>query len=480
VDHVTRGDDHRETNLQALSALVVIARRRRAKASKLTGNADGSGPTASPTLGWSLRLGLTARQGVGRASPPGGPRGSVGIAPRPLYGHRGRGSNPSPRVGADDLPGRTGMAYYLNLFTVETWREFKQAGAQVSGFREAMWPRVRSLSPGDRFVCYLAGAYRWVAVLEVTGEPYLAGDDAEQIWEMDRFPARVPVKVVLEVDPLYGPPIAPMLDTMEAARHLKNRSRWGTLFMGSPRGWPEADGKLIEDTLVAARDHPVELELPSSAFRSPTSEVVETESGVVTVPSDSDDDDPADGPATDRAATAHTEMQALLAGLGHAMGFQVYIAQGDRSREWNGQALGDMPGTTSELNLPFPDAALRVIRHIDVLWLDADMIRAAWEVERTTSIFSGLLRMTDLLALQPNLSMPMFLVAPETRRDKVAEQLHRPTFARMRPRPLAEMCQFISFERLRETTARPPSEWRYTRFEFITDELAEWLEPFAF
>jgi hypothetical protein len=35
------------------------------------------------------------------------------------------------------------MAYYLNLFTVETWREFKAAGATVSGFRQTMWPRVR-------------------------------------------------------------------------------------------------------------------------------------------------------------------------------------------------------------------------------------------------------------------------------------------------------------------------------------------------
>ena len=369
------------------------------------------------------------------------------------------------------------MAYFLNLFTVETWREFKAAGATTSGFRQAMWPRVKNVSVGDRFVCYLAGAYRWVAVLEVTGEPYLAEADEPRIWAMDTFPARLPVKVVSEVEPIHGPLIAPMLDDLEAAKALTNRSRWGTLFMGSPRGWPEADGELIEDALHGAQVNPVENPLPASAFRSHSSEVVETDTGVVTVPADDDGDDttaPADPVAN---GTSHTEMQSLLTTLGHAMGFQVFIAQGDRSRVWNGVALGDMPGTTTELSLPFPDAALRVIRHIDVLWLDSDMIRGAWEVERTTSIFSGLLRMTDLLALQPNLSMPMFLLAPEDRREKVAEQLHRPTFARMRPKPLADMCQFVSFESLREAAERGSEEWRYTRFEYITDHLAEWLDP---
>lgn len=370
------------------------------------------------------------------------------------------------------------MGYYLNLFTVETWEEFKAAGAETSGFREGHWSRLKSLVPGDRFVCYLAGAHRWVAVLEVMGEPRMEGEDAERIWQMDLFPARVPVRTVVEVDPIYGPPVVPMLDDLKAADGLANRTRWGSLFLAPLRSWPEADGKLIEQALRQAKENPIEHELPSTAFKAHASEVVETDSGLVTVPTD-DEDDEDEHQATPAPATAHTEMQALLAKVGHAMGFQVYIAQGDRSRTWNGVALGEMPGTTTELSLPFPDAALRVIKHIDVLWLDADMIRAAWEVERTTSIFSGLLRMTDLLALQPNLSMPMFLVAPEDRREKVADQLYRPTFARMRPRPLAEMCQFLSFENLREAAGRKDEEWRYLKFEYISDQLAEWLEPFV-
>ena len=76
-------------------------------------------------------------------------------------------------------------------------------------------------------------------------------------------------------------------------------------------------------------------------------------------------------------------------------------------------------------------------------------IVAAFEVESTTSVYSGLLRMSDLLALQPNLSINLFLVAPDDRRDKVENELMRPTF-KLRERPLASICGFLGFDSLVE------------------------------
>jgi hypothetical protein len=57
--------------------------------------------------------------------------------------------------------------------------------------------------------------------------------------------------------------------------------------------------------------------------------------------------------------------------------------------------------------------------------------------------------MSDLLARQPNISVPLFLVAPDERRDQVVRQVNRPTFERMKP-PLVDVCRYISFEVLRE------------------------------
>ena len=47
--------------------------------------------------------------------------------------------------------------YWLDLFTGATWKEFKAAGAKVSGFRESRWNTVQKIKPGDYFLCYLHG-----------------------------------------------------------------------------------------------------------------------------------------------------------------------------------------------------------------------------------------------------------------------------------------------------------------------------------
>ena len=67
----------------------------------------------------------------------------------------------------------------------------------------------------------------------------------------------------------------------------------------------------------------------------------------------------------------------------------------------------------------FDPVTNRTIELIDVLWLDGNSIEAAFEIESTTSIYSGILRMSDLLAQQPNISSYRFsssrLMSEETR-----------------------------------------------------------------
>lgn len=44
----------------------------------------------------------------------------------------------------------------------------------------------------------------------------------------------------------------------------------------------------------------------------------------------------------------------------------------------------------------------------------------------TTSIYSGLLRMADLMALQPNLDIRAHIVAHDETKDKVIQEISRP------------------------------------------------------
>ena len=85
---------------------------------------------------------------------------------------------------------------------------------------------------------------------------------------------------------------------------------------------------------------------------------------------------------------------------------------------------------------------------IDVIWLRRNSYVAAFEIEATTSIISGLARMGDLVALVPNLDLPFFIVAPEAKRGRVFEQITRPLFSLGLTIPLHRRCRFISFETL--------------------------------
>jgi type II restriction enzyme len=130
---------------------------------------------------------------------------------------------------------------------------------------------------------------------------------------------------------------------------------------------------------------------------------------------------------TDRT---HTEIQGLLRDIGLGLGYDVWIASNDRNRAYGGGRLSD--GCAGDLR-PFDGSAgIDAVRLIDVLWLDKrdGAIHAAFEVEHTTSIYSGIVRMLDL-ALGPcgNLLKGIFLVAPDSREADVRAQMARPAFA---------------------------------------------------
>ena len=127
---------------------------------------------------------------------------------------------------------------------------------------------------------------------------------------------------------------------------------------------------------------------------------------------------------------SRTEIQAWLRDLGRALGFDVYVAANDRAREWADGVLGD--GCLSDLppglaSLPGCDA----VRLIDVIWIERESgrVSAAFEVEHTTSIYSGIVRLLDLaLGSSERMVHGLFLVAPDDREEEVRAQIRRPAF----------------------------------------------------
>jgi hypothetical protein len=61
------------------------------------------------------------------------------------------------------------MNYWLDLFTGETWKQFKDAGCTISGFNKRSSKVAALVKPDDVFLCYMTGVMRWVGALRVLG-----------------------------------------------------------------------------------------------------------------------------------------------------------------------------------------------------------------------------------------------------------------------------------------------------------------------
>ncbi len=115
---------------------------------------------------------------------------------------------------------------------------------------------------------------------------------------------------------------------------------------------------------------------------------------------------------------------------------------------------------------------LRTIENIDVLWIRGSAIARAFEIEHTTAVYSGLLRMADLLAMQPNMRIKLHVAAPEARRQKVFQEILRPVFSLLEGGPLSECCSFISYNSILELSQNP-------HLGHLTDSVLEEYEQFV-
>ncbi|MBD0328570.1 MAG: hypothetical protein ICV64_00480 [Thermoleophilia bacterium] len=329
------------------------------------------------------------------------------------------------------------MGFWTDIFTVETWSQAGQREFRVSGFPPPTPGRggyftstFAAVEVGDVLACYVkAPAQRWVGMLRVESPMFLDYDDA--LWGTGSdgralFPAR------FETSPLIALPVEqglPVQATLGVLRCMDPRSYSG-MFRRSLKRMPAEDGAKLMELLSEPREaSPVRLprkrpkRIPPPAIERPADELA------------------LDSERRGRA-TPHTELVWKLITLGKALGCDVWVAPDERGKSFDGH---DFAGHVLKAFPPVgvDPASAEVIRSIDVLWIRGRTIVAAFEVEATTSIYSGLLRMSDLVALQPNTSIDLFIVAPDERRSKVYGEITRPTFESFDP-PLRDRCRYLS------------------------------------
>ena len=124
----------------------------------------------------------------------------------------------------------------------------------------------------------------------------------------------------------------------------------------------------------------------------------------------------------------HTQMQYHLLKIGIALGYDAFPAINDRSKQHKGTVFSflcksDFP------NLNCDKDTESTIKLIDVLWFkkSTNNVIAAFEVEKSTSIYSGILRLTDLHYSIDNGNETFYIVIPDSREKDVQFQLQRPS-----------------------------------------------------
>jgi hypothetical protein len=135
---------------------------------------------------------------------------------------------------------------------------------------------------------------------------------------------------------------------------------------------------------------------------------------LVEIPEQDEDEDitsQAPSPTSNQPETRESyRVQAALAQIGADMGYRIWIPRSDRAAV--ASLMRSKEALLDVLPLNYDDATLRTIEQIDVIWLKIRSMARAFEVEHTTAIYSGLLRMAGLLALQPNMDIRLHIGAP--------------------------------------------------------------------
>lgn len=365
------------------------------------------------------------------------------------------------------------MAYFIDLFSPETYEAFSKSDRTISGFRERQRSIAAHIKVGDKLVCYVTKLSRWIGILEVVSD-YFIDNTAIFSENDDPFIVRFKVKVQSWLPLEHAIPVSNEVswNNLSFTKMLpKGSTAWTGMVRGSLRKIEEKDGKLLEQLLTNQVINPkifAHEYLAADVISTATVKTQNSKEVTVAIPENEETAVPNVQVGLHRDSI---KIQALLAQMGERMNLKIWVPRNDRQRVldvWK-------PKTNcllDSLPLNYDNATLKTIENIDVLWVRGRSIVRAFEVEHTTSIYSGILRMADLMALQPNLNISAHIVAPTERRAKVLEEISRPVFALLEKGPLSESCTFISYESVIELS-------KEKRLEYMTDSVLEEYTEYA-
>ena len=135
----------------------------------------------------------------------------------------------------------------------------------------------------------------------------------------------------------------------------------------------------------------------------------------------------------------HTEAQGVLLDLGNLLGYDTYVA--DPSKGYKGNTLGELARLKEIPGFTYKET-LDVVKNIDVIWFKGEYPECCFEVEHTTNVKDGLLR---LYQISPLKGIRFFIISPSEVFSKFKREVARRPFKEIKDR-----YNFRSYEKLVE------------------------------
>jgi len=122
-----------------------------------------------------------------------------------------------------------------------------------------------------------------------------------------------------------------------------------------------------------------------------------------------------------KAEYTHALLQGMLIELGNMLGYDTFSA--DQTPTYRDTTVGDL-ATLDALPVFTSKRILNTAKQIDVIWLEEEFPVCCFEIEHSTDVTKGLLRMHQLIRFQTQ----FFIVAPETTRRKFETEISKSPF----------------------------------------------------
>jgi hypothetical protein len=137
-------------------------------------------------------------------------------------------------------------AYWLTVFSPETWGIFCGRQFPFAAFPSGRAVAASKIATGDRLICYVTKVYRFAGILEATATSFLQPAPQD---EFVNFPLRVPVNRLVTLNAEYAVPLSELYEQLTIFSRARHVSGWRAYVRISPLKWPTEDGDLIHGRL---------------------------------------------------------------------------------------------------------------------------------------------------------------------------------------------------------------------------------------